>query len=56
MMARAHYHLEDGSETSFVIWVGDCGTDEKPGDRAEVAELKMLRFALGVTRMDRIRN
>lgn len=32
-------------------WFGDSGTDKKAGGR-----LKLLRFVLGVTRMDRIRN
>ena len=39
-----------------VVWVGDGGNDEKTGVEMKVAELKMLRFSLGVTRMDKIRN
>ena len=43
-------------ETSNVVRVGDGGTDEKTEAEVEVAELKMLRFSLGVTKMDKIRN
>ena len=43
------------SETSNVVRVGDSGTDEKQ-EEMEVAELKVLRFSSGVTRMDNIRN
>ena len=32
------------------------GTDEKQEAEMEVAEFKMLRFSLEVTRMDKIRN
>ena len=43
-------------DTSNVIRVGDGGTDEKQEAGMDVAELKMLRFSLGVTRMDKNRN
>ncbi|KAF7655973.1 hypothetical protein LDENG_00047750 [Lucifuga dentata] len=46
--------LQDGSETSYVVWVGGAGTDEKTaGGGAGEAELKMLRFLL---RVDNIKN
>ena len=45
--------VQGGSETSHVVRVGDCGSDEAD---MEVAELKMSRFSLRVTIMDTIRN
>ena len=47
---------QGGSETSNVVRVGDSGTDKRQEAELKVAELKMLRFSLGVTRMDNIRN
>ena len=37
------------------MWFRDCSNRQKTAE-LEVAELKMLRFSLGVTRMERIRN
>jgi len=39
------------SEASYVEWVGANDTDKKTGGSS-----KMLRFSLGVTWMNRIRN
>lgn len=44
--------LQDGSETCYKVWLGACDTAPKK----EGAELKMLRFSLGVSRRERIRN
>ena len=38
--------LQEGSETSNVLWFGSSGTDQKTGGGAEVARLKMLKFSL----------
>lgn len=51
--------LQDSSESSYVIQVRDGGTDKKRhGAKLEVKfkELKILGFALGVNRLDRIMN
>ena len=49
--------VQGGSETSNVVRVGDGGTDEKTGGGDGGGKSwKMLRFSLGVTRMDKIRN
>ena len=45
--------VQGGSETSNVVRVGDCSSDEAD---MEVAELKMSRFSIRVTIMDTIRN
>lgn len=39
-------------ETSDAVWSRDSGSEAEQ----EFAEMKMLRFSWGVTRMDRIRN
>ena len=44
--------IQDGCETPNFLWLTDCGTEEKAA--LEVTEVKMLRFSLGVMRMDRI--
>ena len=43
------------SETSPSMGLRDCSTDHKQEAELEAAELKMLRFSLGVRRMDRKR-
>ena len=48
--------VQGDSETSNAVRVGASGTDKKQEAEMEVAELKMIRFSLGVTRMDTIRN
>ena len=47
--------LHESIETSNV-WFEDGGLTKRQEAELEVAELKMLRFSLGLTRMDRIRN
>ena len=48
--------VRGGSGTGGVVRVGDGGADEGTGGVDRVAKLKMLRFSLGVTIMDKIRN
>lgn len=36
--------LQEGSETSYGVWFGGGGTDEKTGGRAGGGGVKMLRF------------
>ena len=38
-----------------VVWYGDGGGDRKDGEKMEAAELKMVRWALGVTLKDKVR-
>ena len=48
--------VQGSSETSNDVRVGDGGTAKIHEAEMEVAEVEMLRFSLGVTRMDIIRN
>ena len=50
---RAREGVQGGRKTSNVVRVGDGDTDKTQEAEMEVAE--MLRFSLGVTRMDKIR-
>ena len=43
-------------KTSCDVSIGDCGFHKKTGSRIEVAEMKMMRFFLEVTRLDKIKN
>ncbi|KAK3510965.1 hypothetical protein QTP70_027797 [Hemibagrus guttatus] len=46
--------VQDSGETGHAVWFRDTGKRQE--SELEVAELKMLRFSLGVTRLDGIRN
>ena len=48
--------VQGGSETSNVVWVGDGVLTKRQEAEMEVTESKMLRFSLGVKRMDNSRN
>ena len=48
--------LQEGSETSGVVDLKTITLAKRQETELEGAELKMLRFSLGLTRMDRIRN
>ena len=43
-------------KTSNVVWLRDSGTDKDRKLKLDVSELKILRFYLGYTTMDGIRN
>ena len=45
-----------GEEVAKVEGIKYGGTDGQQDAEMEVADMKMLRFSLGVTRMDKIRN
>ena len=48
--------LQEGSETRSVVWFEIVAPTKRQEAELEVAELKMWRLSLGVTRMDRIRS
>ena len=49
-------NVQDNDPASYAIWYGNSGSDQGQGRKMEVAEMKMLRFSLGKTRLDRIEN
>ena len=59
---RSEYQLDSkgrlqcDSETSTVVRVGDGDPDEETGGGDGGDRVEVLRFSLGVTRMDKIRN
>ena len=48
--------MQFSGETSNDVWIWDGGGHKKKVEEMEVAEIKMSRFAMGVTRKDKIRN
>ena len=48
--------LKKNTETNHALWNGNGGSDGKQMGKMEVAQLKMVRWALGVTRKDKIKN
>lgn len=50
--------LQSGSETCYDVWFRDGGINTETGGwvGGERTEFLMLRFSLGLIRMDRIRN
>ena len=48
--------LQEGSETRSVVWFEIVAPTKRQEAELEVAELKMLRLSLKVTRRDRIMN
>ena len=48
--------VQFSGETNHDVWTSDGGGHKKQVEEMEIAERKMLRFAIGVTRKDKIRN
>lgn len=51
LLSELQIVLQDGSETCFDVWFRDSSTEKR-----QETELKIIRFLLGLTRMDKFRN
>ena len=57
LLAFKHTHLIPDSDVFLMLYgLETVALTKRQEAEMEVAELKMLRFSLGVTRMDKIRN
>ena len=48
--------IQDSCQTSNDVRCRDVGSEESTREEVDVAEMRMLRWMCGVTKLDRIRN